>query len=258
MLAAMRPPFARALAGATLAFLVLAFGLPAAPGEAEELRVGAAASLRETVEAGARAFEAAHPGLRVRVSYGASSSLAAQIRAGAPLDVLLSADARIADTLSADGLADPPRALARNRLVAVAAPGVELREAEGLLQLERIAVPEHAVPVGRYAREWLASRGWLARLRERLIATEHARATLAAADHGAVDAALVYATDARLARRATLAFEVSADEQPEIVYAACTLRRRGASPRAAAFVDWWGSDAGRALLEAAGFDAAAP
>jgi len=140
----------------------------------------------------------------------------------------------------------------------VSAPGVALRTPEDLLALDRIAAPEYAVPVGRYAREWLAARGLLEPLRAKLIPTEHARATLAAVDQGAVDAAIVYATDVPMARRARLAFEVPAEEQPEIVYAACVLTG-GAAPEAArAFLAWWAAPEGRARLEEGGFTPATP
>ena len=250
MLAPMRSRIARSLglAAASLALL----------GSGGELRVGAAASLRETVEAGSRQFEAARGDVRVRVSFGASSALAAQIRAGAPLDVLLSADLEIAQALAEAGLADPPRVLARNRLAVVASPDARLGGPDDLLNLRRIAVPEHAVPVGRYARQWLAARGLLDALRPRLVSTEHARATLAAADHGAVDAAIVYVTDARLARRVRPAFEIPPAEQPEILYAACALGGRGAHEPVAGYLDWWLAGPGRALLAEAGFGVDAP
>lgn len=232
----------------------LACGLALAGGAgAETLRVGAAVSLREPVEAGARAFEAEHPGLRVRVSYGASSALAAQLRAGAPLDLLLSADLEIARALAEGGLAEPPLELARNRLVVVAAPDARLETPQDLLALRRIAVPDGAVPVGRYARAWLRGRGLLAALEGRFVPTEHARATLIAVEQGAVDAAIVYATDARLARRARTAFAVPADEHPEIVYAISLRRGAGPLGAARAFAAWWRSEAGRSRLRAAGF-----
>jgi molybdate transport system substrate-binding protein len=123
-------------------------------------------------------------------------------------------------------------------------------------EVRRIATPELAVPVGRYAREWLRRRGLLERLAPRLVPTEHARATLAAVDHGQADAALVYATDARLARSARIGFEVPDAEQPRIVYAAA--RVRGSTRRSGAddFLAFLGGEASRDALRAAGFVAA--
>jgi molybdate transport system substrate-binding protein len=120
-------------------------------------------------------------------------------------------------------------------------------------ELRRIAVPGGAVPVGRYAREWLAARGLLAALERRLVATEHARASLAAVDAGDVDAAIAYATDARLAASARVAFEIPAAEQPEIVYEAAL--RTGAGLEARDLFASLGGDDARRALAAAGFAA---
>ena len=241
-------------AGAALAALVLAV-----PGAGDELLVGAATSLRDPIEASAREFEAAHPGLRLRVSYGASDVLAAQVRAGAPLDVLLSADAEITAQLAKEGLAAEPRAFARNRLVVVAGPEIApLRSPADLAApgIRHIAVPEHGVPVGRYAREWLAKRGLLERLTPRIVPTEHARATLVAVDQGLADAAIVYATDARLAQHARVVWEIPDAEQPEIVYAAAVLRSTRVERAARDYVAFLIEGPGRAHLERAGFAAA--
>jgi molybdate transport system substrate-binding protein len=59
---------------------------------AQPLRVAAAASLQGSLDEVARAFEAARPGVKVEISYGASGSLAAQIQQGAPFDLFLAAD----------------------------------------------------------------------------------------------------------------------------------------------------------------------
>jgi molybdate transport system substrate-binding protein len=226
--------------------------------------VGAAASLREPLTRIADAFEAVRGTRRgaasaepLRPVFAASSLLAAQVRAGAPLDVLVSADARILERLDADGLVARRRSIARNRLVVVVAgdSGLRIEAPADLAQpsVRRIAIPEHAVPVGRYAREWLASRGVLDRLTPRIVRTEHARATLAAVDQGLADAAIVYATDARLARSARVAYVIPEAEQPRIEYAAAVLAASRQPRLARAFLDFLTGETARTLLEDAGF-----
>jgi molybdate transport system substrate-binding protein len=249
------PGTARRRGGAGCALLLAL--LAALPAQADDLLVGGAVSLREPLEEIARVFEQRNPGLRVELAFGASSFVATQVRAGAPIDVVVSADARIVDALVADGLVAPDDTseVALNRLVVLISREARARPraAEDLLDpaLRRIAVPDGAVPVGRYAREWLAARGLLDRLAPRLVRTEHARATLAAVEQGHVDAAIVYVTDARLARSARLAFEVPAAEQPRIVYAAA--RVRGAGEDAARFLAFLDGPQARGALAAAGF-----
>jgi molybdate transport system substrate-binding protein len=240
-----------------VAALVAAASLgPAWPSAAETLRVGAASSLREAADASARSFEALHPEVEVEVSYGASSVLAAQLRAGAPLDVLLSADAALAAELHRADIVRTPRVFARNRLVVVArrdlAPFISAADLAGP-GLRRIAVPHAAVPVGRYARGWLEDRGLLEALLPRLVATEHARATLIAVDQGHVDAAIVYATDAALARRARVVWEIPPGEQPEILYAAAVAHDARDAALGDAFVALLTSGAGREHLVRARF-----
>jgi molybdate transport system substrate-binding protein len=240
--------------GLALAALLAAPAVPAA-----ELMVAAAVSLRDPLTEIARAYEAEHPETTVRIGFGASSLLAVQVRAGAPIDVFVSADETIVARLDAAGLVEPGEhfTLASNRLVVVARhdAGFALERAEQLAgpRVRRLAVPNGAVPVGRYAREWLASRGLLEALEPRIVLTEHARATLAAVDLGHADAAVVYATDARLARFARVAFEVPADQQPRIVYAAARIR--GTSECAAEFLRFLRGPTARAALQAAGFAA---
>jgi molybdate transport system substrate-binding protein len=89
--------------------------------------------------------------------------------------------------------------------------------------------------------------------RPALVSTEHARATLAAVDAGHADAGIVYATDARMARSARVAFEPPANEQPRIVYVAAPLTSARTPELAAQFVAALaGADAQR-MLRAAGF-----
>jgi molybdate transport system substrate-binding protein len=216
--------------------------------------VGAAASLSEPIAAIAAGYEARHPGVRVRLVLGASSALAEQLRAGAPLAVLVAADPAITAGLAAEGLveAEPRPRIARNRLALLVREELAPRfagpaELDGAA-IRRIALPAAAVPIGRYAREWLAGRGLLAAVEPRLVAVAHARAALAAVDAGDADAAIVYATDARLATSAR-SFEIPDAEQPEIAYEAAL--RTGAGPRAREFLAFLASDeAGRALAAA--------
>jgi molybdate transport system substrate-binding protein len=96
-------------------------------------------------------------------------------------------------------------------------------------------------------------RGLLEQLAPRLIPTEHARATLAAVDHGQADVAIVYATDARLARSARIAFEVPDAEQPRIVYAAARVRDSTRRRQAGDFLAFLTGQATRDALRTAGF-----
>jgi len=244
--------------GRAIGALLLASVLLGSAATAETLHVGAASSLREVVDALRTRFEGAESDAEVRTSYGASSVLAAQLRAGAPLDVLLLADPRIAQVLQRESGVELGAVFAHNRLVVlVRDPEIKIPSPDALLdaRYRRIAMPSEAVPVGRYAREWLARHELLEALLPRVVQTEHARATLLAVDQGHVDVAIVYETDARLARHAVVGHRIPDDAQPRIEYVVLLSERARDSELAARWLRFVQSTQAREILEAAGFGA---
>jgi molybdate transport system substrate-binding protein len=190
------------------------------------VRIAAASSLREIVLALRDDLAGLEPPISVEVTFGASSTLARQLALGAPIDLFVSADAQIVDDLVERGLLDSDSKLefARGQLTLVARADA-FAENAGLSALEspklrRIAIPANSVPLGRYARSWLSARGTLPQLDGRIVSTEHARATLAAVDAGHVDLAVVYLSDARLARNARVIAQIDASEHSPIRYVA--------------------------------------
>jgi molybdate transport system substrate-binding protein len=97
--------------------LILSFTIAQAQ---TELTVFAAASLTDAFEAIAADFESENPGITVLFNFGSSSTLAAQLVAGAPADVFASAN-NAQMTVAVDGgrIAGSPRTFARNRLVLI-------------------------------------------------------------------------------------------------------------------------------------------
>lgn len=93
-------------------------------GREETLTVFAAASLTQTFEELEVQFEDEHPGVDVRLSFGGSSDLVAQLTDGAEADVFASADTKNMDKLvDADLAAGEPVELATNTLVIAVPPG---------------------------------------------------------------------------------------------------------------------------------------
>lgn len=243
----------------SIALLAWAAAADSAGGEERELLVAAAVSLRDPLVAIAAGFEAEHSGTRVFTTFGASSVMAAQVRAGAPIDVFISANRRIVDDLVAREQVDAATrfTLVRNRLVPLVAMDAKGRVTgpEDLLgpEIRSVAIPEPAVPLGGYAREWLQGRGLLAALDARIIPTQHARATLAAVESGDADVAIVYATDAQIARGSRIAWEIPDTEQPDIAYEAARVTDARHPDLAAEFLTYLRGDAGLTTLRSAGF-----
>jgi molybdate transport system substrate-binding protein len=202
----------------------------------DEVVVFAAASLTDALREIGAAFERT-TGHRLVFSFGASSTLARQIQAGAPAQVLISADRTQMDLLERAGLvrvADRIDLLS-NRLVVIvpAASPLALRSASDLGAARRIALADpEAVPAGVYARQWLEKLGLWTTLRERVVPTLDVRAALAAVASAAADAGVVYRTDAATSTRVRVAFEVAEGEAPRIVYPAAAVAHAGAPARA--------------------------
>ena len=79
----------------------------------------AAASTTDAVDQTQQVYQAANPGVTLRVSYGSSSALAKQIAAGAKADIFLAASSDWADYLDKKQLIAERYELLENRLVIV-------------------------------------------------------------------------------------------------------------------------------------------
>ena len=170
----------------------------------EELTVFAAASLTDAVTEAARLFEE-QAGIPVSLSFASSATLARQIEAGADADVFLSANTLWMDHLERQGVIEEEKRfdLLENRLV-LAVPkgsGFRLDLSPGApvptrLLRGRIAVGETgSVPAGIYARQALASLGWLEDLEPNLIPCDNVRSALMLVTRGEADAGIVYLSD---------------------------------------------------------------
>jgi molybdate transport system substrate-binding protein len=243
---------------ALLFALLLAGPGRAAEPERPELRVFAAASMTEVVNALARRFE----GAPVVSSFGSSSELARQIADGAPADVLLSASPEWIDFLRERGaLAGAPVVFAGNEMVAVAPAGSGLGArgvvdaasllAKGVAAGDRIAIADAGVPAGEYARQSLAKVGLLERYRPLLVGQKDVRGVLHAVETGEVKAGFVYATDARVAKVERL-FALPPSTHAPIPYLAAAVRQ-AQSPEAQRFLAFLSGPAAREVLARAGF-----
>jgi molybdate transport system substrate-binding protein len=227
--------------------------------EPVELRMSAAASLRDVLDELAPALERA-TGARLALNLGGSSDLARQIVAAAKVDLFFSADEAWMDHVAAAGLVDAGsrRSPLSNRLVVVvpATSALEIRGARDLagpaIRRLSLAQPE-TVPAGRYARSWLESRGAWDAVAARVVPALDVRAALAAVESGAIDAGVVYRTDAARSERVRIAFEVPADEGPEISYALAAIAGRPRLELARRVVDWISGPEAAPVFERHGF-----
>ena len=248
------------LAGAIGLSAASVFGAPApAAAERPEVMVYAAASLRDALQSLVPPCEgraAAH----LVFNFGASNELARQIMAANKADVFFSADESWMDKVAEQGLVDATsrRSPLSNRLVVVVPSDSKLAVA-GAADLSgagvgkiALADPE-AVPAGKYAKAWLVKAGQWEAVQPKVVPALDVRAALAAVESGAVDAGIVYRTDAALSKKVKVAYEVPEGDGPRVSYAVATLKDRPQHDAAVRAVDCFTGADGTKAFESFGF-----
>ncbi|MFG6466212.1 molybdate ABC transporter substrate-binding protein [Roseateles sp. BYS87W] len=183
--------------------LALATALPLLA-SAQQLTISAAASLSDAFKEMAPRFEAAHPGVTLRLNFAASGVLLQQIAQGAPVDVFASADQDTMNRAAEQKLIAPDtrRDFAANTLVLITPPGGTVKAVADLArpEVKRIAVGKVAsVPVGRYTQQALGAAQLWSAVTPKLVFADHVRQALDYVARGEVDAGFVYRTDAAMA-----------------------------------------------------------
>ncbi|NNF11728.1 MAG: molybdate ABC transporter permease subunit [Gemmatimonadetes bacterium] len=232
---------------------------PDVGGEGRDLApilVLAASSLTDVLPRLAQSFEA-DGGPVVRYSFDATSRLAVQIEAGAPADVIVSADAVWMEWLADRGLlAGSPVDVASNELVVVVPAGRSalLRSPADLEGVGTLAVGGENVPAGRYARQALAAAGVWDDVREAVVTAGSARGVLEWVARGEVDAGIVYRTDALAEPAVVTAFTFPPGASPHVRYQAAVLNTSDRRDAGAGFLAYFSSPEAMATLRSAGFD----
>ncbi|TYO96693.1 molybdate transport system substrate-binding protein [Geothermobacter ehrlichii] len=174
---------------------------------ADELRIFAASSLTEPLGEAATVYGDRHPGVRIRLHFAGSQTLAAQIEQGAPADLFIAASQDAMARLERAGLVEQPAFIARNRLVlAVTADMAEqIRTPADLARPGLLLVVGNPqVPIGAYTRrlfERLAGdpgfgAARVAAIRNNVVSEEtQVKAIVAKLLLGEADAGIVYQSD---------------------------------------------------------------
>ena len=161
------------------------------------LRVAGASDLVFVMEEIVERFEK-ETGADVDFIPGSSGKLAAQIRGGAPFDVLFSANIAFVEDVIAAGActADSKRLYARGRIVLWTRPGapkppsLEALAADGGIDKIAIAQPEHA-PYGAAAKQAMEKLGAWGALEPKLIYGSNIKETMQMAETGNADVAII-------------------------------------------------------------------
>jgi len=248
--AGLRPAVAVTLA------VLLVLGAPLS-GVAQEtdraIMVAGAASLQPVLKRIGRAFQRKAKA-EVTITLGSSGNLRRQVESGAPIDVLVTAQAGMLDEMAKDGRITHHRDIATNTLVLIV-PASSRRKPSSLAaltgpEIRRIGIgqPDY-VPAGTYARSALDAAGLYEKVKSKLVYGEDVRQVLSYVERGEVDAAFVYGTDARGDTDVSVAFELPSPKGKPIVYTAGVTSQVADAALARAFVDFMANEAQFILRE---------
>nr|WP_202422542.1 molybdate ABC transporter substrate-binding protein [Gordonia sp. SID5947] len=215
------------------------------------LNVSAAASLKKTFTAIADEFEKQHPGTTVSLSFDGSSTLANQIKQGAPADVFASADQKNMEKLGEEAV--DPKTFATNTLVIVTAPG----NPKGITSFADLDKPGVTTVVCQAAQPCGSATATVERdtgvTIDAASEEQSVSAVLTKVTSGQADAGLVYVTDAKGAGDKVATVTDPAFASVVNSYPIATVRDAANEGVAEEFVDAVLSPAGRQIFRQAGF-----
>src|SRR6201998_3145259 len=244
------------LAGIVAAFIIL-LGASHSPAAAEDktLTVFAAASMKNALDDIDAAYTA-RTGVKINVSYAASSALAKQIEQGAPADVFVSADTDWMDyAISKKTINEPTRInLLGNSIVLIApkdsivnnvtiGPGFDLAKLAGAGKIATGDV--NSVPVGKYAKAALEKLGAWDTAAPKFAMAESVRAALTLVARQEAVLGIVSSTDAKVEPEVKIVGTFPADSHPPIIYPVAATTSAGAG--AAGYLDFLRTSAAKAI-----------
>src|SRR5258705_7568093 len=250
------------LAGLFLSLAILC-GSALSPALAQDktLTVLAAASMKNALDE----IDAAYTekiGVKITVSYAASSALAKQIEQGAPADVFISADTDWMDyAIGKKTINEPTRVNLLGNSIVLIAPkdskieNVDIGAGFDLAKLAgdgKIATGDvKSVPVGKYAKAPLEKLGAWQAAEPKFAMAESVRAALTLVARGEANLGIAYSTDAKVEPGVKIVGTFPADSHPPIIYpvAATTTARA----EAAEYLAYLRSSAAKAVFDTYGF-----
>ncbi|MBP0459301.1 molybdate ABC transporter substrate-binding protein [Streptomyces montanisoli] len=217
---------------------------------AADLTVLAAASLTDVFKTAGDTYMKEHPGTRVKFSFAGSQALVAQVKQGAPADVLVTANTKTMGDAGSD--VGAPTIIAKNRLVIVTQKG----NPHHVKTLKDLADPKlsvvlaaPAVPAGNYAAQVLKKQHVTVHPKSE---EADVRSVLTKVETSA-DAGIVYKTDAATAPDKVDSIAIPDAQNAVASYPAATLKDSKQSAAAQAFVKWLTTPEAQSILRKAGF-----
>src|SRR4051812_40362987 len=192
-----------------------------------------------------------------KYNFAGTDALAAQIRLGAPADIIAGASPDAPQALYRAGLVERPVTFATNKL-GHAVPIANPARITSVYDLRRpgikLIIGTPTVPIGSYTRKVLSYMGLTSAAMANVVSQEqNVNAIAAKIALGTADAGFMYVTDARTVSDKVKLIQVPAWAQPPVRYQIAIVSKTQNHADAAAFIKRLTSTAGRKLLVENGF-----
>jgi molybdate transport system substrate-binding protein len=220
-----------------------------------DLTISAATSLTDAFTELTKQFRKVNKGVKVRLNFGSSSTLIAQVQSGAPSDIMASADLTNLEKLVASGnVVVTPKVFARNTMAIAVKPGnpKSVSSVADLTSLSFIALCGKTVPCGVYASSVLTRAGVVI-AESKVTRGIDVKATLSAVANGDADAAIVYKTDVSAAKKTVVGIDIPSAQNVKAMYGIAPIRGSKNPANAKAFIDFVLSEQGWEILKRFGF-----
>jgi molybdate transport system substrate-binding protein len=236
-----------------LAGLLLTACAPTQASLGTEVVVFAASSLTTTFTSLATEFEAAHPGVSVKLSFDGSAALVDQLSAGAMADVFASADSTNMAKASAAGLVSGTATPFTTNVLTLITPRGNPAGITGLdasLAGKKLVVCADGVPCGTATRKLAAALGVTLHP-----VSEEARVTdvRTKVESGQADAGIVYVTDVKASAELVETIPIAGTEKARNQYLIGVPKAAKQASLGAQFIELVTGEHGQQVLTAAGF-----
>lgn len=234
--------------------------------ESEELVVFAAASMTDVLEKLKDVYESDHQDINLTFSFDSSGTLKSQILEGADCDIFISAAQKQMNELDPDqknyngkvAIDKQTRTdLLENKVCLVASgdneKGVEKFQDLAKENIETIALGNEDVPVGQYSEEILKNLGIFEKIQPKISYGSNVREVASWIKENAVDAGIIYATDAKVFDLNIVAEADDSMLDNKVIYPAAVLESSKHKEEAKEFLEFLQTDQASEIFTKAGF-----
>lgn len=225
-----------------------------------EIVVAAATSLTDAFKVLEQGFEKKYPNIKVNIIFASSGILLQQLRNGAPIDVLATADQKTMNDAQKYRLIHPQTRtdFAANQLVLIA-PSNSRLSIKGLNDLAKndvryiaIGNPTHT-PAGRYAQAVLKKQSYWSAIQPKLIKTQNVRHALDYVARGETELGFVFATDV-FSQKGKVKVLMNVPTIERISYPIAVTQKTSLQSEAQTFIQYIKSPMGQQVLQRYGFN----